>query len=54
MPKRAAPADRTFVVPVFRANAVMLFVILLGAALAVLPERLRSPGFLLALLRFGG
>jgi len=40
-----------FVAPVFRANAIALFLIMLAAALIVLPQRLRSPDFLIALLQ---
>jgi hypothetical protein len=44
-------SDRALVVPVFRANAVMLGLLMLVGAIAVLPERLRSPDFLIAILR---
>jgi hypothetical protein len=42
--------DSAFVTPVFRANAIALFVVMLAVAIAVLPERMRSSDFLLALL----
>jgi hypothetical protein len=43
--------EHAFVTPVFRANAIALFLIMLVAALIVLPQRLRSPDFLIALLQ---
>ena len=42
--------EEAFVTPVFRANAVALFVVMLTAAILVLPERFRSSDFLVALL----
>jgi len=47
--KMSGHEDLAFVTPVFRTNAVALFLIMLVAAIAVLPERLRSPDFLIAL-----
>ncbi len=48
--RMAGHEKHTFLTPVFRANAIALFLVMLVSAIAVLPQRLRSPDFLIALL----
>ncbi len=49
--RMSGTGEHAFVTPVFRANAIALLLIMLVAALIVLPDRLRSPDFLIALLQ---
>ena len=43
---RRPPADRAFVAPVLRANLYTILLVMLYAAVQVIPERLKSPNFL--------
>jgi len=44
-------SERSFLVPVLRANLYVILVVMLVAAAVVLPERLRSADFLISILR---